>query len=135
MGAKSELEANFDYEIVDEFLDHYSMMVESMEVMIIDLSKPNMYARSVNELFRVFHNIKSASSYLKLTPMSKLAAFVEDELEALRNMEPPISEETTNWLLAISDMFATWQDDLKEDNELSKIQFSLLKIPDLESKL
>jgi two-component system chemotaxis sensor kinase CheA len=132
MGARSDLDANFDFEIVDEFLDHYSMMVESMEVMIIDLSKPNMYHRSVNELFRVFHNIKSASSYLKLAPMSKLAAFVEDELEVLRTKEPPVSEETTNWLLAISDMFAAWHDDLKMDNELSKIKYSLLKIPDME---
>ena len=29
MGIKSNLDASFDYEIVDEFLDHYSMMVES----------------------------------------------------------------------------------------------------------
>ena len=132
MGVRSDLEENFDFEIVDEFLDHYSMMVESMEVMILDLSKPNMYERSVNELFRVFHNIKSASGYLKIVPMNKLAAFVEDELEALRQKKPPISEETINWLLNISDMFATWQDDLKMDNELSKIKYSLLKIPDLE---
>lgn len=132
MGVRSDLDANFDFEIVDEFLDHYSMMVESMEVMIIDLSKPYMYERSVNELFRVFHNIKSATSYLKLTPMSKLAAFVEDELEVLRTQEPPITEETTNWLLAISDMFAAWQDDLKMDRELTKIKYSLLKIPDME---
>jgi len=132
MGARSNLDASFDFEIVDEFLDHYSMMVESMEIMIIDLAKPNMYKRSVNELFRVFHNIKSASSYLKLTPMAKLAAFVEDELEILRDTEPPISEETTSWLLSISDMFAAWQDDLKMDNELSKIKYSLLKIPDME---
>lgn len=132
MGVRSDLDANFDFEIVDEFLDHYSMMVESMEVMIIDLSKPYMYQRSVNELFRVFHNIKSATSYLKLTPMSKLAAFVEDELEVLRTQEPPITEETTTWLLAISDMFAAWQEDLKNDRELTKIKFSLLKIPDME---
>lgn len=132
MGVRSDLDENFDFEIVDEFLDHYSMMVESMEVMILDLSKPNMYERSVNELFRVFHNIKSASGYLKLIPMNKLSAFVEDELEELRQKKPPISEETTNWLLNISDMFATWQDDLRQDNELSKIKYSLLKIPDLE---
>jgi len=132
MGVRSNLDANFDFEIVDEFLDHYSMMVESMEVMIIDLSKPNNYDRSVNELFRVFHNIKSASSYLKLASMSKLASFVEDELEALRRKKPPVSDETTNWLLDISDMFATWQDDLKLDNDLSRIRYSLLKIPDLE---
>ena len=132
MGIKSDLDANFDFEIVDEFLDHYSMMVESMEVMIIDLSKPNMYKRTVDELFRVFHNIKSASGYLKLEPMRRLASLVEDELETLRKMEGPITEETTSWLLSISDMFAQWQDDLKIDNELSKVKFSLLKIPDLE---
>jgi len=133
MGVRSDLDANFDFEIVDEFLDHYSMMVESMEVMILDLSKPNMYERSVNELFRVFHNIKSASGYLKIEAMFKLASFVEDELEELRKKTTPISEETTNWLLSISDMFAAWQDDLKLDNELSKIKYSLLKIPDLDT--
>jgi len=132
MGIRSDLEANFDFEIVDEFLDHYSMMVDSMEVMIIDLAKPNIYERSINELFRVFHNIKSASGYLQIVQMSKLASFVEDELEALRGRNTPISEETINWLLAISDMFAAWQDDLKMDNPLSKIKYSLLKIPDLE---
>jgi len=132
MGIRSDLDANFDFEIIDEFLDHYSMMVDSMEVMIIDLAKPNMYQRSVDELFRVFHNIKSASGYLKILPMSKLASFVEDELETLRKRKPPISEETTTWLLEISDMFSAWHDDLKLDNELSKIKYSLLKIPDLE---
>ncbi len=132
MGIRSDLDENFDFEIIDEFLNHYSMMVESMEVMILDLSKPNMYERSVNELFRVFHNIKSASGYLKIIPMNKLAAFVEDELEALRQKKPPISDETTSWLLNISDMFAAWHDDLRQDNELSKIKYSLLKIPDLE---
>ena len=132
MGVRSDLDANFDFEIVDEFLDHYSLMVDSMEVMILDLSKPNMYKRSIGELFRVFHNIKSASGYLKIVPMTKLAAFVEDELEQLRSVERPISEETTNWLLSISDMFAQWQDDLKLDNKLTKIKYSLLKIPDLD---
>lgn len=132
MGVRSNLDANFDFEIVDEFLDHYSMMVDSMEVMIIDLAKPNMYQRCVDELFRVFHNIKSASGYLKIVPMTKLSSFVEDELEDLRKRKPPVSEETTNWLLAISDMFSMWNDDLKLDNELSKIKYSLLKIPDLE---
>jgi two-component system chemotaxis sensor kinase CheA len=134
MGVRSDLDANFDYEIVDEFLDHYSMMIDSMEIMILDLAKVNNYERSVNELFRVFHNIKSASGYLKITSMSKLASFVEDALETLRKMEPPISEETTTWLLDISDMFATWQDDLKLDNKLSNIRYSLLKIPDLEHR-
>jgi two-component system chemotaxis sensor kinase CheA len=132
MGVRSDLDASFDFEIVDEFYDHYTMMIESMEVMIIDLSKPEMYRRSIDELFRVFHNIKSASGYLNLTSMNKLASFVEDTLDELRASQNPISLETIDWLLNISDMFAKWQEDLKLDNELSKINFSLLKLPDLE---
>jgi two-component system chemotaxis sensor kinase CheA len=132
MGVRSDLDSNFDYEIVDEFLDHYSMMVEYMEVMILDLKKPNMFEQSINELFRVFHNIKSASSFLKITQMSKLAAFVEEALEQIRMKHESVNEETINWLLEISDMFAAWKDDLKLDNELTRIKYSLLKLPDLE---
>lgn len=135
MGVRSELDASFDFEIVDEFYDHYSMMIESMEVMIIDLSRPEMYRRSLDELFRVFHNIKSASGYLQITSMNKLASFVEDTLDQLRTSQHPITQETIDWLLNISDMFAKWQDDIKLDNELSKINFSLLKLPDLEQKI
>jgi len=133
MGIRSDLEANFDFDLVDEFLDHYSMMVESMEVMILDLEKDDMFNRSVNELFRVFHNIKSASGYLNILPMSKLSAFVEDALEELRKAPKLQNDEVVTWLLEVSDMFATWQEDLKLDNELSHIKYSLLKIPDLNN--
>jgi len=133
MGIRSDLDSNFDYEIVDEFLDHYSIMVDCMETMIIDLSKPNMFEQSVNELFRVFHNIKSASGFLKIKPMTKLSAFVEDALEQMRTQHESVNEETVNWLLNISDMFAAWNDDLRLDNELSHIKYSLLKLPDLEN--
>ena len=132
MGIKSDLDANFDFEIVDEFLDHYSMMVDSMEVMILDLSKPNMQKRSVDELFRVFHNIKSASGYLKIEPMTRLAALVEDALEQLRVKNSPVNEETIDSLLQISDMFAAWHQNFKLDEKLSKVRFTLLKIPDID---
>ena len=134
MGIRSDLEANFDYEIIDEFLDHYSMMVDSMEIIILDLSKPNMFEQSINELFRVFHNIKSATGYLQIEQMQKLSAFVEDSLEELRANYESVNEETVNWLLAISDMYAQWNDDLKLDNTLSHIKYSLLKLPDLDKK-
>jgi len=132
MGVRSDLEASFDFEIVDEFLDHYSLMVDSMEIMIIDLQKSEMHDRVVNELFRVFHNIKSASGYLQITSMNKLSAFVEDALEELRNSKKPVTQETIDWLLQISDMFAIWQDDFRQDRPISKINFSLLKLPDLD---
>jgi len=133
MGVRSELEANFDFEIVDEFLDHYTLMVESMEILILDLAKERFYQRSLEELFRVFHNIKSATGYLHLTPMNKLADFVETILDDLRKKAKPVNDDTINWLLAISDMFHAWQNDLEQDNEtLTPIKYSLLKIPDTD---
>jgi len=133
MGVRSEIEANFDFEIVDEFLDHYSLMVDSMELLVLDLTKEHMYKRSIEELFRVFHNIKSASGFLHIEPMTKLAGFVESVLEDLRKRDKPANDDTVNWLLAISDMFATWQNDLLMDNELTPIPFALLKIPDIDA--
>jgi len=132
MGIRTDLENNFDFEIIDEFLDHYAMMIEIMEPLIIDLGNMDRYERSVQELFRIFHNIKSATSYLKIEPMIRLSTFVEDALEQLRDQEVCANEETISWLISVSDMFLQWQEDFKMDNELSKIHFSLLILPDME---
>ncbi|WP_345992155.1 Hpt domain-containing protein [Sulfurimonas sp. HSL-1716] len=132
MGVRRELEANFDFEIVDEFLEHFSMMVDVMEPLIINLGKKSSYKNDIGELFRIFHNLKSASSFLKLEPIIRLSTFVESALETLREEEGPANEEVITWLLSISDMFEKWYDDLKLDNELSKIEFSLLKLPDMD---
>ncbi len=133
MGVRRELEENFDFEIVDEFLDHYAMMIEVMEGLIVDLGSEQRYERSLDELFRIFHNIKSASSFLRIEPMIRLSTFVEDALEQLRTYPGPASDEVVNWLLEVNDTFQLWQEDLKLDNELTKIKFSLLKLPDLET--
>lgn len=132
MGIRSELENNFDFEIIDEFLDHYSMMVEIMESLIVDLGNLDRYHRSIEELFRIFHNIKSASGYLQITPMVRLATLAEDALEQLRTSDKVVNDETITWLISVSDMFTQWQEDFKMDNELSKVHFSLLILPDME---
>ncbi len=132
MGIRSALEANFDFEIIDEFLDHYGMMTEVMESLIIDLGNKERYHRSIEELFRIFHNVKSASGYLQIQPMVRLSTFVEDALEQLRTRDKVVNEETINWLISVSDMFLQWQEDFKMDNELTKIHFSLLILPDME---
>ena len=132
MGIKSDLENTFDFDIVDEFFDHFSLMSDSMEVIILDLSNPEMHRRSLDELFRIFHNVKSASGFLKITSMHRLASFVEDALDILRENGKPVTQETIDWLLLISDMFSSWNTDFVQDRPLSKITYSLLKLPDLD---
>ena len=131
MGVKSEIESKFDFEIVDEFLDHYALLVDSMELIVLDLAKDELYKRSVEELFRIFHNIKSAAGFLEIEPIRKLAAFVESVLEELRTKEGKANDDTINWLLSVSDQFSAWERDLNNDTELTPIPYALLKIPDL----
>lgn len=133
MGSRRDLEENYDFEIVDEFLDHYAMMVEIMEPLIIELGKPERYSHALEELFRIFHNIKSAAGFLKIEQMVRLSTFVENSLETMRFQEGPANEEVMNWLIAVNDMYIQWQEDLKLDNTMSKIKFSLLKLPDMET--
>ncbi len=130
MGARQNLENNFDFEIVDEFLDHYGIMLELLEPLIAKLDKEDNYHENLNELFRIFHNLKSASSFLKIEPISRLTSFVENYLDTLRSYPGMASEEVITWLFKIHDMLLVWHDDLQLDKKLSKIDFSLLKLPD-----
>ncbi len=133
MGARRDLEDNYDFEIVDEFLDHYAMMVEIMEPLIIELGKKERYEHALDELFRIFHNIKSASGFLKIDPMIRLSTFVEDSLESMRFLDGPANQEVVDWLIDVNDMYIQWQEDLKLDNPMTRVKFSLLKLPDMET--
>ena len=133
MGVRRDLEEQYDFEIVDEFLDHYAMMVEILEPLIIELGKADRYKHALDELFRIFHNVKSASGFLKIEPMMRLSTFVEDSLEKMRYQEGPANEEVLSWLISVNDMFIQWQEDLKFDNPMTKVKFSLLKLPDMET--
>jgi len=133
MGIRRDLEENYDFEIVDEFLDHYAMMVEIMEPLIIELGSQDRYSHALEELFRIFHNIKSASGFLKIEPMIRLSTFVEDSLESMRYKDEPANDDVVSWLIKVNDMYIQWQEDLKLDNEMTKVTFSLLKLPDMEN--
>ncbi len=117
MGVRKYLEERFDYDIVDEFMDHYEFTCEMLEPIILSLEKSEMYERDINELFRVAHNLKSASGFLKLSLLNKLAAFMENTLEKARREEGPASEEFIDWLLIISDQLNSWLINLKNDDK------------------
>jgi two-component system chemotaxis sensor kinase CheA len=136
MGILSNLESEYDLEIVEEFFSHYCYMCESMEPLIISLSKEDLYAQNIQELFRIFHNIKSASGFLKLEPITKLAELTEDVLEEARVLNGPASEEFIDWLLLVSDQFEKYRLDIENDNKyFSLFEPLIVKVPvDLERK-
>jgi two-component system chemotaxis sensor kinase CheA len=130
MGILKKLEQEFDFEIVDEFLDHYEIMSDALEPSIQKLSKEETYEDGVEELFRIAHNLKSASGYLNLKVLNKFASFFEDYLEKLRKTEIKVTDDMIDWLFLISDQLSGWHEDLiKDKNEFRKLNMKVFNIP------
>ncbi len=129
MGIRNRLERQFDYDIVDEFLDHFDVMTEVMEPTIISLENEGLREEKINELFRIFHNIKSASSFLKIDRLHRLSELAEETMERLRENPDAVSEETIDWLLLVSDQFRSWYTEISSDGELEDINPEILIVP------
>ncbi len=130
MGVYTALESEFDYEIVEEFFSHYTFMTESMENLIVGLADSAQYTNNINELFRICHNIKSATGYLKIEPINKLVTLAEEVLEECRLVKGRGDEALINWLILVSDQLANYREDLEEDREVfSSLNHHIIKIP------
>ncbi len=132
MGVRRVLEETFDYEIVDEFLDHFAMSTDAIELLTVQLEKPEYYDRNVNELFRIFHNIKSATGFLQIKPINKFAIEVEELLEKMRQKKGPAQSDIVDWLLACDDHMTMWNDNLRMDEELAPLPDILKQVPNVE---
>lgn len=130
MGLFTQLEIDFDLEIVEDFISHYGIMCENMEPLIIALSKPGYYEDNIGELFRIFHNMKSAAGFLKLKPIIKLATLCEDVVEEARILKGPATDEFIDWLLLVSDQFERYRSNIEEDEEyFGMLEPLIIKIP------
>lgn len=128
MGVKSELINSFDGEIVEEFIDHLDVMSGVMEPIILAISRDKS---KVNELFRIFHNIKSASAYLHLNRMNKVAHLTEEILDDVRDDLVEITPSLIDWLILVNDQFQKWSEELSFDAPaLSNIDLRILNLPE-----
>ena len=130
MGILKSLEIDYSYDIVEEFLSHYSLMCDLMEPLIIGLARNDRYNANINELFRIFHNIKSASSFMKLNPIFKLTTLAEEICGEARELQGPANDEFVDWLLLVSDQFEKYKNDIETDAEFfGVLDANSVKIP------
>ncbi len=130
MGVFSDLESEFDYDIVEDFLHHFSFMSEALDRLIIGLEDPQKYQNNINEIFRIFHNIKSSSSFLKITPLQKISTLTEEILHECRALPGPATKELIDWLLVVTDQLKLYKIDLENDaDNFSKVDKNIIKIP------
>ena len=130
MGILKSLEIDYSYDIVEEFLSHYSLMCDLMEFLIIGLTRNDRYNANINELFRIFHNIKSASSFMKLNPIFKLTTLAEEICGEARELQGPANDDFVDWLLLVSDQFEKYKNDIETDAEFfGVLDANIVKIP------
>ena len=130
MGILKSLEIDYSYDIVEEFLSHYTLMCDLMEPLIINLARHDRYGRNISELFRIFHNIKSAAGFMRLDPIIKLTTLAEEICGEARDLQGPANEDFVDWLLLLSDQFNRYKNDIENDAEFfSPLDANIVKIP------
>ena len=128
MNIQDYLYSEFDSSIVEEFL----MMLDVMEDML-DLTIERLYSdykEAVNDLFRMFHNLKSAAGFLKIKRIQNYAHFVEDILQKARENDKA-DEEFIDWMFKVADQFHEWYGNIDRNEELAHIHPEILKIPNI----
>ncbi|ARR01866.1 MULTISPECIES: phosphorelay protein [Campylobacter] len=118
MGLLKQLEADYDLDIIEDYLTHFGVMTGLLDKLIVNLSRDDEFDASSYELNRIFHNIKTASEYLKLSPIVKLTTIVEDitnRLKSRRGAGATASNELIDWLLLVADQMQGYLDDIEND--------------------
>lgn len=118
MGLLKQLEADYDLDIIEDYLIHFGVMTGLLDKLIVNLSRDDEFDASSYELNRIFHNIKTASEYLKLSPIVKLTTIVEDitnRLKSRRGAGATASNELIDWLLLVADQMQGYLDDIEND--------------------
>ncbi len=129
MGVLDKLYEENDGEIVEEFLNQWDYIIDEIDLVIDRLEDKNKYTESINELFRIFHSLKSATAYLKLKRISLFSHFIEDVLESARKKDKA-TDELIDWLFMASGQIIKWYQEINQNkDELSPIDHRLLHTP------
>jgi len=126
MGVLDKLYEENDSEIVEEFINQWDYIIDEIDLVIEGLETD--YTQSVNELFRIFHSLKSATAFLKLNRINIFAQLVEDVLESARQKDKP-TQELIDWLFIASGQILKWYQEITHNQELSSIDPRLLRLP------
>jgi chemotaxis protein histidine kinase CheA len=126
MGILDKLNEENDPEIVEEFLNQWDYIIDDIDLIIERLE--NNYSEAVDELFRIFHSLKSATAFLKLKRINVFAKLVEDVLESARKKDKP-TDELIDWLFMASGQLMKWYDEINKNEGLSSIDSKILNLP------
>ena len=129
MAVLTNLYENFDGDVIEQFLMMLDITEDNIDIVIENLKVD--YENSINDLFRLFHNLKSATGFLKLKRIHNFAHFVEDILDKARGKKLSDEElqKLIDWLFLVASQFHEWYMNITQDEELAPLNPKILKIP------
>jgi two-component system, chemotaxis family, sensor kinase CheA len=96
--------AEFDPEILQDFLMESGELLEQLESNLVDLESTPKDPELLNEVFRALHTIKGSASFLALTNLVEIAHAAESALNAARNSVITIDRAAMDLLLGAVDI-------------------------------
>jgi two-component system chemotaxis sensor kinase CheA len=126
MKIQDYLYSEFDTNIVEEFLMMLDIMEDTLDITIERLN--DEYDEAINDLFRMFHNLKSATGFLKIKRIHNFAHFVEDVLDKAREKQKA-NDELIDWLFRVADQFHEWYVNIDRNEELAPLHPDIFKVP------
>lgn len=126
----SQMAEKFGFDLVNEFITHFEALLESIDQLVLDLQNPELFHEHINEIFRVFHTLKSSSGFFHLERMHKLCTLVEEVLEEARTIQyGEANPEFIDWLFSATDQLKFWLEDLQNDRDLVPCNPAIMRIP------
>jgi len=126
MKIQDYLYSEFDSNIVEEFLMMLDIMEDTLDLTIEHLY--NDYEDAINDLFRMFHNLKSATGFLKIKRIHNFAHFVEDILDKAREKQQA-NDDLIDWLFKVANQFHEWYGNIDRNEELAPLHTDIFKVP------
>ena len=92
---------------LDEYLDDAKAGFQKVNSNLLSLEKDYTQTERLDEIFRVFHTLKSSSTMLEFLDIAELAHISEDLLDRMRKSEVPVTQETIDLLFEVCDTLET----------------------------
>jgi len=106
-----------DPAILGEFINESNEHLESLEPKLLQLEKEPNNLELLNDIFRSFHTIKGASSFLGLTQIINLSHKLENVLDSLRRGKLKATSEIIDLLFKGTDILKTLFEDLSSGDK------------------
>lgn len=101
-----------DQEVFNTFKDQFAQDCITLDNLLATIEIDIPAQDAINAFFRIVHNLKASTQFLKLTPILKLSQKVEVILNTMRGEGKITTQTELDWLKIVCHQYHVWSDEL-----------------------